>query len=1604
MPDLSPQDIAYLKSMGYQDADIQGAQVNVPQAQQQQPQGMSATQAALATLKAHAGGTVGGGAGALGIGALAAPWLAGPEAGLPADIAMLLLGAGGAAGGGYLGQKAQGALQSQQTTDAQQQALQEAQAQHPIVSEGTDIASGALASGGSFSPTTAGKALRQLVGRGVEGDSAALKNVALQSAINPALSTGIQYATSGQLLSGSDLLEQSVGGALFAKPSFLGSIGHRSSTPAEQAEPTTEQKSDESAKPEQEASSPWKEIGDDGNYKLSDAGVRSAFLQANPMQSLKGLIGVDRAAAITKNNALRYMPTDTMRDQLHSQVLAESAQESETTEPTAENKTLGSEMPEQQNDMQGEPAEPTQQQPNQRFLDWQKAQSELAEQQKAEVPGKPITANQARIINPSTLLQSNIGRIEQIATGEGKQLEQEGGRTAEEELQDKMEGNGAVYAPQQDKPKYIGTQEVPGKEGIHLYNLQHPIVDSTGKVLHSVGSTVSSGTLDRNSVQYDKPTNIVKSPASAQPYPHDFVATPAALMQHIQSGKATTGSVLQHLANTPGHPMQQLASTLLKLGDKTGLGSRMVSSVLGDNRSGYYPKFNTTILSPHDLNNGRVLMEEAVHSLTSNKLPQEFNGLQGEDLYKKYNDYLKNGSNEAVKELINAHLAVAKAQGQHDLWFGKEGIAGKPDEAQQKFGSNYGYAMGNLHEFIAQAFKDPTFQRILNRMPSDLPNKSVWQRIKDAVGKLLGVPVKQQSMLERVLEHSTDLIAQERPNEKNPNDGQGNANAKTETVNAPKATGKDESDGRERRVSATAPKEEIAPVKRLRLTQSVVDKVGEIPHLGAKELAKGAKLALNEQHELQGRFKNPIIEKGRGLTEGDKKWLNEVINRELSTRKLQPEMVARLSPKAQEFYAQSKKMMDETGQFSIKNRIPVVENGTPRLLKQDPSHWPGMANQKMEEMFRKNEDQEGIQKAEVVFDKWNRSLGMTKEQSSQRIDNWKQSIQGNSGNQDISHQDYFNAIRKAQGSPLPPEFREQNPVKAMARYADRFSIAASHYKNIEANPRIMAALGHSKDAWGRTFAADPQGSIANNPTVKTALGQFKGEMSGAAEHNEAAISSIATSGLIAAPPLEVHKLISNQVKSISFSSNPYQMARMIAHSITNIKEGYQHAKENGVIKLTASSVGDMFNGSLTSAERLLGLAKGIRDISTLGGLTTKLNAGLLQSQMEYIVPSKIARAKAGDVTSQQFIKNLDPSYTRNKTYTQDEQQKLASVAASYIHGTGDIRSMPAWMMNDGEVSGFFKLAHWSVAQTNNFMKDVYTPATRGDIVPLITSMFGSLAGGYIIKELRQDISGKKSPIPSLSEIAASDKGLEGNKSLLAYNAIAAMQYSGFGGLLSQVAKYPFDFAYKNTPQGATFPLDELAGDLMDAIKNVSSTIANDPNLNWIDLASEVTRHVLSNNIQLSRIAINQGINSGLITGMPAEKKQLSDSMAQLRRFDIVEGLPYNDIDSASNPYNNLEQKKFKSTQDIGEAVKQLPELISGIMTAYSSHPDIMMQKLKALKENQFATMPSMEDAPIEFMKYLGYLQREKGPEEAQAELKDYLSHKVVNETKASLVP
>ena len=140
------------------------------------------------------------------------------------------------------------------------------------------------------------------------------------------------------------------------------------------------------------------------------------------------------------------------------------------------------------------------------------------------------------------------------------------------------------------------------------------------------------------------------------------------------------------------------------------------------------------------------------------------------------------------------------------------------------------------------------------------------------------------------------------------------------------------------------------------------------------------------------------------------------------------------------------------------------------------------------------------------------------------------------------------------------------------------------------------------------------------------------------------------------------------------------------------------------------------------------------------------------------------------------MKNLDPNYKVGKVYSEGEIRQLSSTAASYIHGTGDARTLPGWMLNDSEFSGFFALAHWSTAQTNRFYSNVLTPASHGNIGPLMNTVFGAAIGGYMVKKIREELQGKKNQIPSLEEIANSSKGIEGNMGLLGYNLVAAARH------------------------------------------------------------------------------------------------------------------------------------------------------------------------------------------------------------------------------------
>lgn len=1074
------------------------------------------------------------------------------------------------------------------------------------------------------------------------------------------------------------------------------------------------------------------------------------------------------------------------------------------------------------------------------------------------------------------------------------------------------------------------------------------------------------------------------------------------LISHIRDEEATAGSVLSHISRMKSE-FAPLAKHMLQTLHLDKLQDRVTAANTG--RS-YYNLFGKIVrLDRTEIGNVKEIMHELGHVAISKNIPEQFDGLRGADLKKSMDLYLHSGdANPHMKELIQSYYEAAKNLGLHDSLFNDKGlggqkirgVAGAADEAYEKHG-HIGYGMGNLDEFSSYVTSDKDFQKKLNEMPSGLKDgKSLWSRIVEAVRGLLGVPVKEGSLLERALKATDSLSREERPVESIPK------------IKLPPHLIEEH---KEHKVGAP-PKGKDEELKTNRLGflgksfTAAIDKIHELAHPEAHDLAKGFTRMFQEKEHILGAQMNPVLEAAKKLTpEQDKRvadagrWMRE-------NRSLPPVGMLKTPVEIRAFNVARQALKDNV-EYRIKSGEPIIGvDGKKRSASYDPFYWPTTTNPKTANVYRANTDTKEIAKQDKQFiDYQTKTLGKALPEAATNLEEYKRALQGNAMNNGGSNNAFFNASRRAEGIPLPPEHTRLGFGKNFEAYFNAQATDNAYYKHIESQPKLAALLGYTKDAWSRPVEASENGALIGNDAVRHVLDQVKGEsISGQQGQVIKKSESLATAALLG-PLTELHKLVSNVFTQISgYADNPVQSARILAHGITGMAEGWTHAKENGKITMTARSASDMWNSQLTAADRLGGVAKAIRNIYTLGELSDKVNLGFLQASGEYLMPLKVQQANAGDRTAQRLMQHLDPDWYKGREYTPKEITQLSSALAGVVHGTRDARTLPSWMLHDNEVSAFFKLSSWGISQTNRFMRDVYTPATEGNVKPLLMSAFGAAVGGYLIKELREQLAGKKSQIPSLSEIASSERGLSGNIPAVAYNMMAAASYAGFGGMLSTVGRYPFDWAFKNTPQGATFPLDTVVGDLAQTISQTAEAVANDPNINWLELSSHVGAHLMGSSFQLGRVAMNHAINEGVVTGSLAEKKELNDKMGDLRRFYMVNGLPYSDVDAGSNPYLNLEQKKFKSTQDVGEAMKMLPSLVSNIIQKYGNNPDVMRSKLEALKQNSYSTLPSPETMPLEFTRYVQYLGRLKGQDAAQKAVQDYFRHRVVNSVKGGIVP
>lgn len=784
----------------------------------------------------------------------------------------------------------------------------------------------------------------------------------------------------------------------------------------------------------------------------------------------------------------------------------------------------------------------------------------------------------------------------------------------------------------------------------------------------------------------------------------------------------------------------------------------------------------------------------------------------------------------------------------------------------------------------------------------------------------------------------------------------------------------------------------------LPLTRSANDTILAKDGPRAKPFIDAINANANQRSEDIARYKQSYNKSVEGLSDAEKEHVENVLLRENKDKAFHND---ELSPKEQEAYGGLRNTIRTMQEDRIDANQPVKAvdaAGQPfyRKAKIDPYYWPNQMSPKAIEALERGdtpqanalrEDWAAFQKAHNVPDA----------ESKASLD----AIMG-SYNKTAPNLSHFRGVDVEQGHGLPDSFMRPGLDRNMDRYINRFSTSRAYHDNIESNPEVASLIGEKKTPWGKPLESNVQPLTSS--VAKDVIHRLKGQDYSPSEGKLRGYERVASSAMLG-PLTNIHILGSTTANALSHAM-PSEIAGMVTHMATDFRTAAQHAIDLGNIHQSRPMFQNLFDAHATQTERLNSLADGIGRLNGRNVIDC-VAKGLAQAGGEYLVNARIPLAAAGDKQAIRFMKAIDDSWTPDKVYSPEDKIRLAGNFSQLLHGVHDSRTQPNWMLKDNIIQPFTSLMSWNIAQTNNFMKHVLTPAMKdGNYVPLIMNTLGAVLGGYVIKQGREALSNKKSPIPSFNEIANSSKGISGNIPLDVYNLLAMSSYAGYGGILSLGARSLFDLKYKNPAQGAVFPLDEVLSGSASTLTNAASALMNSHDIHeTASIATHAVADLFRNNVQGARIAMSWMDEEGALGSERERQKKLNTEEADLRRYKQVEGQPTAPLQAGDeNPYLNANRKHFQRDMDIGDAAKQLPSLVSQAMDESGGNIDILKQKLQALKDGQYPSMPSIDHTPRLFFNYLNFLQKTQGNEAASARLIEYLRNNSINKIKGEMVP
>lgn len=1540
---LTEQEIEWAKQQGLNPDDL------VIQTADETSDRYSTTGAIGKSLQQKAGGIAGAGIGALGAPALYGALVGGP----PGFLGGLALGVGGALAGGYAGQQAQEAIEGEETAKRLALEAQAAQEQHPIATGAADLTASMIASGGAFSPATALRggraALAKLAGKEITKEAAEdLANVGIQSAVMPAINTGIELATTGEFPTAGRLASDVVGGALFAKPGFLGRKVHELTygKPEVRQEPTvktetTEPKTESEVKP---TITDFTAIDEAGRHVIGDSEIKQAYIsklkKVDPKDYPDYLDNPEYLKAKTAYKREVSIPVSEMRQKLHENAVKMAQVEKAISRP-AEVTLPGVEA-------KGEPTK--------------KITSETATPVKTEIPGPVVET--AR--NVEELRTPKVDPLEQQKIEDFKKAQQELAlQKADEVLESAKkpawtENQRRLLDPKTILPSAIDRPQTP---------LPPKVAEETGV----------------------DPNRYASKDEQARP------------TEKVSVGK----TVAEHLEVLKQHPTLGPLARALKIDEQSLAAPVMVH---GKGFWEHYQPSKDTIHIGEDSKPEHIL-HEIIHAATTKKL-----------------DAMAGTNHPLMRELIDLLHEAQKH-------FNYSPINGPVTEAPH-------YGLKNIHEFVAESLSSSSFQDALNNIHGKQGN--IWSRLVDAIRRLLGVDVKHGSLLERALKPIDELVQMERP---------GAAKAETEASSGNRYVGGKGEEEINRKHSSLMKrieelKESVKYIPPGGETKTIYDRIDKLESEAASLLTGENRYAppksptdtkldpiipkemkqkgVSFLPTLTSRFdrvlkvhNNPIgamvvdaFHKWHGDYDTWKgKWGNSIIPI-IDKAKLSPEQVTKvlhynhdfslwgkspikLTPEEKSLSVAVKKHFRDIG-VDIQKEGPGIHlpSGSVRAMKlKEEGYVPSILNQDVPYEWAQHPESEKSKAYAKAYTDHLEAMGHSPEESFKIWDDYRRAL-GNQYERDVA----YKAIRRAEGEGLPWELIDQNLTSLTSRYADRAARDVAFFKHLQSKPEIRKALDLT-DETGKRMTADQYPeitSIGGSDVTKDAMRSVLGHdipqnpvfmaFARAAGNTVMGIGTAARN-LVNLPAFALTYMQPSQWPMLARAVGHMSDSRVRALQTNAVKPNFQEAFDAaGYRRDDPNPVVNFLNKYSAFMRKHQG-----RDLSD------KLEGEYLYSVGELLATDNIAKAQKGNVESRHFLKRFGdlveggPERLFKGEIKPRDVELLAKRFIDATRGTYSAEGLPGWAI-EGSLAPFAALSKFSIEKSNTVWKDVIEPMKAGNYGPIVRYTLASLGIGVGIEQLNELLSNKRGPDPTVSETLA-DPSAEN----LVAKAIGLGQLASYAGIISDGAKaamqmYQGKELRYNQPLSMplyTLVTDTIMGNLKDAAAALQE--GQDP----FEVMGLLATTIAGQSVQTMRY-----LDANVLNPEEAKRKEKFRDVSVFQQMEGQRAGPA----IKSNPYMGIEEKKFKRTGDIEEAMKMLPGLIQEAIKKSNGDPYELQRQLKGLKNNSYQTMPSFETVPASFLKYINRLKATQGEEAAQERLADYLRQKAVNQAKASAVP